>query len=317
MQISSAERFILQIADDTPTTVRAGVREVGPLASEASVGAAAEAAEAASQSAQEANTAAAEAAQAAADAMAAADASATAVTELTETVAQTGTATRAGYDVGDDFLGGAFSSNDAFGLGWIRGYANGADAPSSTPVSLAGRDGVVTLSTGSSEDGGALWQWGVFVLDASRAIMQEWVLRIPTLGAAGEEFETFVGWSDVDPPAVAGGPENAVGVMYTSASGWVARTYVSGTTADYALGFAATAGQWVRVRLDVGLTGRLVASIWPSPDDGSGPSSVQINNFPKVLPLSATMSIVKLEGTEARTLEVDYFRQRCWYVPQR
>lgn len=164
--------------------------------------------------------------------------------------------------------------------------------------------GIARLSTGTTATGYASYStfdssllWNNQI-DLNLSI----AFRIPTLATTGENFRTIVGFGDVSTGAHA---TDGIYIYYDSANAdLMCRSTNNGTSTDVDSNIAVGAGTWYVADINlprsgtatVQINGTLVATLT---------TNLPYNNTARAFGLQ--FSILKLAGTTARTLDLDYY----------
>jgi SO2946-like, C-terminal domain len=201
----------------------------------------------------------------------------------------------------DDLLS-PLSSSTAPVYSILVGSASGTSAAFSSTAAEVGHPGVLTGATGTTTTGRCSLRTDhqAILLDpASTLTVAEWVLKVPALSTAGEEFQVRAGFLDAE----SGAPTDGVYFEYdrTASVNWRigARSGSSGTPS--ATSTAVDAGTWYTLRVE--LTGVTSAEYLIN---GISVGTVT-TNIPSGTGHECGLSshIIKSAGTTSRTIRWD------------
>lgn len=190
---------------------------------------------------------------------------------------------------------------------WLQTFFTGAGATSATVQAEGGRPGIHAFTTGTTAAGSSeLRTYNNAVRTASGRLSAEWIVRIPTLSTALEEFAFRCGFLDA-----AGVPVDGAYFEYdrTGSVNWRYGTRANSVGAPAASAVAVTAGQWYHLKVVVNdpatnvdflIDGVLVAQVTTNIPTGAGRET------------GVGMHIIKSVGTTSRSVEVDLARFSHW-----
>lgn len=211
----------------------------------------------------------------------------------------------------DDFEGGG-TNTTAFSNGWTATAVNSATAPGLGSIgSLTNADslylGFCTMATGTNAAGASILQRTNSQIVPGNGLLQfEAFMRIPVLrsvvGAGGQQFWCSVGFSDKIDGTY---PTDAVIFLADSlTTQWKCVTVSNGTADTASVGLAIVADQMYKLRADVNayvahfyLDDVLVRTVTSATAVPNGINRV----------FAPQITIAKIGGATARTLEIDWY----------
>jgi hypothetical protein len=205
----------------------------------------------------------------------------------------------------DDWIAGAVASE----AGWLAaqtGTGAGSSVLAAAPVD-ENHPGILQLSTGTTATGYAAIHRGVgSMLLGGAAIVQEWLVRVPTLSDGTNTYVLRIGLGDSTT-----GTAHTDGVFFEYSSAvspnWQIRTRANNADTTTASSTSVTAGAWVKLRLEINAPGTSVTFYVNGSAIGTHSANIPLGAGRQLGPIA---SIIKTVGTTARLAHIDYYYQR-------